>query len=174
MKSSNTSKRLKEFMEKNNLRQVDLLRLAKPYCQLYGVKLNKSDLSQYVSGKVEPGQDKLFILAKALNVSEAWLMGFDSESQKATPVYFNNKPIKDISELSSEDLQKITKKLTYVTEDVITKLKEFDEVILNSQSERIETIIHYYSTLNHEGKKELLKRAVELNQIKKYTKTDDK
>ena len=41
------------------------------------VKMNKSDISQYCSGKTEPNQEKLFILGNALNVSEAWLMGFD-------------------------------------------------------------------------------------------------
>lgn len=64
-------------MSEHNLKQVDILRLAEPYCEKHGVKLNKSDLSQYVSGKVEPGQDKLFVLARALKVTEAWLMGYD-------------------------------------------------------------------------------------------------
>lgn len=39
--------------------------------------MNKSDLSQYCSGKTEPNQDKLYVLGAALNVNEAWLMGFD-------------------------------------------------------------------------------------------------
>ena len=39
--------------------------------------MNKSDISQYCSGKTEPNQDKLFILGIALDVSEAWLMGYD-------------------------------------------------------------------------------------------------
>ena len=43
----------------------------------YDVKMNKSDISQYCSGKTEPNQEKLFVLSKALNVNEAWLMGFD-------------------------------------------------------------------------------------------------
>ena len=38
--------------------------------------MNKSDLSQYVSGLVEPGQEKLSILGMALNVSEAWLIPY--------------------------------------------------------------------------------------------------
>ena len=59
------------------LRQVDILNLTVPYCQKYSVKMNKSDISQYCSGKTEPNQEKLFILGNALNVSEAWLMGFD-------------------------------------------------------------------------------------------------
>lgn len=71
-----TAERLKEWMEKTGSRQVDILEKAKPFCKKYGVKLTKSALSQYISGKSEPHQDKLFILGCALNVDEAWLMGF--------------------------------------------------------------------------------------------------
>lgn len=77
MKSSSTSERLKQIMNERSLRQVDILEAAKPFCEKYGVKLAKNDLSQYVSGKVEPGQEKLTILGLALNVSETWLMGYD-------------------------------------------------------------------------------------------------
>ena len=44
--------------------------------------MNKSDLSQYFSVKFEPSQDKLVILSIALNVSEAWLIGFDVPTQR--------------------------------------------------------------------------------------------
>lgn len=71
-----TAERLKEWMEKTGSRQVDILERAKPFCKKYGVKLTKSALSQYISGKSEPHQDKLFILGCALNVDEAWLMGY--------------------------------------------------------------------------------------------------
>lgn len=74
---ANTSIRLKQIMKERGLRQVDVLRLAEPICKKYDVKLNKSDLSQFISGKVEPGQWKLTVLGKALGVSEAWLMGYD-------------------------------------------------------------------------------------------------
>lgn len=77
-----TADRLSEIMRERNLKQVDILNLAKPYCEKYKVKLTKSDLSQYVSGKVEPGQTKIFVLAHALNVNEAWLMGADVPSQR--------------------------------------------------------------------------------------------
>lgn len=82
MKRETTAIRLKQLMQERNLKQVDILELAKPYCVKYGVKMNKSDISQYVSGKVEPYQDKLFVLARALRVNEAWLMGFDVEKEK--------------------------------------------------------------------------------------------
>lgn len=77
MKKENTATRLKQIMSDENLRQVDILAKTMPYCKKYGVKMNKSDLSQYCSGKTEPNQNKLFVLSLALNVSEAWLMGFD-------------------------------------------------------------------------------------------------
>ena len=64
-------------MEKFNVKQVDILKKAEFYTELFDTKLNKNDLSQYASGKVEPGQDKLLILSKAMNVSPTWLMGQD-------------------------------------------------------------------------------------------------
>ena len=77
MKRSSTSERLKQIMGERNLRQVDILNAASPYCKRYGIKLGKNDLSQYVNGKVEPGQEKLTVLGLALHVNPAWLMGFD-------------------------------------------------------------------------------------------------
>ena len=82
MKKENTAIRLKKIMDERNLRQVDILNLTVPYCEKYGVKMNKSDISQYCSGKTEPNQDKLFVLGMALNVSEAWLMGFDVSMER--------------------------------------------------------------------------------------------
>ena len=73
----NTSDRLKKLMDERKLKQVDILNLSLPYCKKYNIKMNKSDISQYVSGKVEPSQEKLVVLGMALDVSEAWLMGFD-------------------------------------------------------------------------------------------------
>ena len=43
--------------------------------------LAKSAISQYCSGKVEAKQTGVYLLAKALSVSEAWLMGFDVEME---------------------------------------------------------------------------------------------
>ena len=76
MKNHTTEQRLKQLMDARNLKQVDILNAAEPYCKTYGIKLGKNALSQYVSGKVAPGQDKLTILGLALGVSEAWLMGY--------------------------------------------------------------------------------------------------
>lgn len=72
-----TAERLRYLIDSRGLKQVDILRLAAPFCKKYMVKLNKSDLSQFVSGKVSPGRFKLRVLALALDVNENWLMGMD-------------------------------------------------------------------------------------------------
>lgn len=77
MKESSTKERLQYYMSEFGLKQNDILEKCKRYCDKYGITLGKSSLSLYLSGKVEPKQDKIFILAKGLHVSEAWLMGFD-------------------------------------------------------------------------------------------------
>ena len=77
-----TSERLKQIMNERNLKQVDILNMSLPYCQKFGVKMNKSDISQYVSRKVEPSQEKLVVLGMALNVTEAWLMGLDVSPER--------------------------------------------------------------------------------------------
>ena len=65
------AERLKEAMERQGLKQADVLRAA----QERGQKLGKSQLSQYVSGKTMPRKAMLALLAAVLGVDEAWLGG---------------------------------------------------------------------------------------------------
>ena len=44
--------------------------------------MSKSSLSEYINGKYEAKQNGIYLLAKALNVSEAWLMGLDVSMEK--------------------------------------------------------------------------------------------
>ena len=39
--------------------------------------LDRGSISSYLSGKYEPKQKALYLMARALNVSEAWLLGYD-------------------------------------------------------------------------------------------------
>lgn len=78
-----TAERLREIMAERNLKQADILDITKPFCERYQVKLGKGSISQYLSGYAAPGQAKLFVLAKALNVNEAWLMGYDVPRERA-------------------------------------------------------------------------------------------
>lgn len=84
-----TSDRLKQLMKERNMKQVDVLELIEPFCKAYNVHFGKSTISQYVSGKTEPGQDKLSILGLAFNVNEAWLMGYAVPRERKMPISEN-------------------------------------------------------------------------------------
>lgn len=100
MKNSNTSQRLKEILTEKNIRPIDLVNKCQPYCKKYNIKMGRNDISQYLSGKVEPSQKKLSILALTLNVDEVWLMGYDVPK-------FDNKDLVDINDLSNIKLKDI-------------------------------------------------------------------
>ena len=82
MERSSTSERLKQLMSERNLRQVDILEKSKPFQKQLGVKMGRSALSQYVTGKSKPDDKKLYLLSKTLDVSEAWLMGYDVDVKR--------------------------------------------------------------------------------------------
>lgn len=46
--------------------------------------IGKGLISRYVSGKVSPKSTKANLIAKALGVSTAWLMGFDVDMKRET------------------------------------------------------------------------------------------
>lgn len=77
MRVATTSERIKQAMAKYSLRQTDVVKRCETYSEGFGVKISKSELSQYLSGKFVPTQRKLSVLAAALNVTEPWLMGYD-------------------------------------------------------------------------------------------------
>ena len=75
------AERLKQIMAERGLKQVDVIRLAEPIGALHGIRLGKSHISQYVSGKSEPRWDILKVLAEALEVDPLWLQGEDAPAQ---------------------------------------------------------------------------------------------
>jgi transcriptional regulator with XRE-family HTH domain len=62
------AERIKKALLIKGMKQSDLCRLT---------KIPKSALSQYISGAFEPKQDRIYLMAQALNVNETWLMGLD-------------------------------------------------------------------------------------------------
>lgn len=62
------AERLKEAMNRIDISQAELVKRT---------GINKGALSSYLSGRYSPKQKAIFELAKALHVSEAWLLGYD-------------------------------------------------------------------------------------------------
>ena len=68
-------KRLEKALSIRDMKQSELCKLA---------NVPKSSLSLYLSGAYEPKQDRIYRIAKALNVSEYWLMGYDVPMESNT------------------------------------------------------------------------------------------
>lgn len=68
MKKETCAVRLNRALNLRGVKQSELSQRA---------KVPKSAVSQYLSGKFEPKQDRIELFANILDVSEAWLMGYD-------------------------------------------------------------------------------------------------
>lgn len=62
------SQRLREALTASGKKQADLVR---------ETGLDRGSISSYLSGKYEPKQKAIYKMAKALDVSESWLLGYD-------------------------------------------------------------------------------------------------
>ena len=62
------AQRLRKAMDAKGKKQADLVR---------ETSLDRGSISSYLSGKYEPKQKAIYKLSQALDVSEAWLLGYD-------------------------------------------------------------------------------------------------
>ena len=78
---STCAARLSAALHIRGMKQVEL-------CSITGIP--KSAMSQYIKGTFEPKPDRIEARARALNVSEAWLMGYDGVSMERRDEYYEN------------------------------------------------------------------------------------
>lgn len=67
-RTAQTSDRLREALQASGKKQADLAR---------ETGLDKGAISSYLSGRYEPKQRAIALLARALGVAEMWLWGYD-------------------------------------------------------------------------------------------------
>jgi transcriptional regulator with XRE-family HTH domain len=105
------AERLNEIMGLRNVSQAVILEMAKPLCERDNIKLTKSKLSQYVSGKHEPKDNGIVdLLAEVLDVNPAWLDGYDV-------------PMKREMLIGDESTDELTKEV----DDLIRRLTPFEQ-----------------------------------------------
>lgn len=132
--------RLKQIMSERNISQSELSRRT---------GIGRNSISDYLKGKYEAKQDKVFELAKVLNVNEAWLMGFDISKDRIindndiTTVYnqltpprqhnvldFANKQLEEQNnEVSENDRNIITIKRMHAAAAGVVGEELFDDLI---------------------------------------------
>ena len=75
--------RLKSIMKERKITQTELAKRT-------GIR--QSSISDWLNDRYEPKQDKVYIIAKALNVSPAWLLGYDENiptNEQSTNYYLD-------------------------------------------------------------------------------------
>lgn len=130
---STASERIKEGMALRGLKQVDLVERT---------GISKGALSSYISGRYIPKQNNTFLIAKALDVNEAWLMGADvpmervsgkTESKQELSYSSQCKEIIEVCEqLSAHNQRKV---LTYSKNLLSTQQME-DALLPNAANDR--------------------------------------
>lgn len=75
MNKVDIKERIKQGLEIREITQTQLAARA---------NIDKGQLSSYISGKYKPRQNNIDALAVALNVNEAWLMGFDVPMERVS------------------------------------------------------------------------------------------
>ena len=90
---SDFAERLRIALDFRNMKATELSALT---------GINKSTISQYLSKEYEPKRDRLELFAKTLNVSEAWLIGYDVPMEISSS---NNDSLIEEYELNDEELK---------------------------------------------------------------------
>lgn len=107
--------RLEQAMAHNNMKAVELSKRT-------GVP--KGAISYYLAGKSTPKQDRVYILSKALNVSEAWLLGYDVPMARTDEQKKNDKLAELIVKLRVDnELFSMVDALAALPEDQRTSIK---------------------------------------------------
>ena len=89
-----TKDRIREAMRAAGKTQADVVR---------ATGLNRGTISRYLSGAVEPRHEATHKLAKALDVSEMWLFGYDIPMERTEDQKKNDQLAKLIVKLRTDD-----------------------------------------------------------------------
>ena len=116
--------RIKQGLSIRNMKQADLVEKT---------KIGKSSISTYISGAYEPKQRNIYKIAKALDVNEAWLMGYDvpMEREASNTVNSNDKDnilLNSFNKLNEKGKNEAIKRVQELTE--LSKYKKEDNKIV--------------------------------------------
>lgn len=161
------AERLREALEIRNLRQSDL-------CELTGIP--KSAMSQYVSGAFEPKQDRVELIAKALNVTEAWLMGYEFPMERKPLVVMGSGIQSHISRLVAQGFTveqaqnpDFLNKFYYKTEEEKPTIVSDDELwkALNDDPAKA-TLARWIMTLEQDDREKFMQAISMYSQLDAY------
>lgn len=132
------SNRLYLAMKQNNINQIELSEKT----AFYGKEISQSLINKYLKGKALARQDNIYILSKVLNVSEAWLMGFDVKIER-------------IPDMSRSNLMEIT-----ASDSAMAPLLDIDDIAYIKPQETFKSGDTIYFRLDE---KVLIRKIIEID-----------
>lgn len=133
--------------------------------------ISKSTISHYMSGYTKPKSDKLFVLAKALDVDEAWLMGLNVPMEREIIIIDAPDPNNEINviisksengeQLTADEQEKISNHLKSAFPQLLKTLKEFGYSLFEAQ------LKESFQQLNDENKAKVVSYSKNLFQIQR-------
>lgn len=114
--------RLKSIMSERKITQSELSKRT-------GIR--QSSISDWLNGRYEPKQDKIYLIAQALGVSPSWLLGYDETTSNQTEGYYVDPETAEFAEylrtrpearllfsasrgISKEDMEETVKYIEYL------------------------------------------------------------
>ena len=85
--------RLREALKVRNMKATELSKKT---------KVPEGAISYYLAGKSQPKGDRLHILCVALNVSEAWMLGYDIPMERSEEQRKNDDLVKIIAQMRKD------------------------------------------------------------------------
>ncbi len=150
-------------MEKISVRLNEALNLRnmKPIELSEKTNIDKGSISCYLSGRYDPKSKNIYLMAKALNVSPTWLLGYDvpmenDDNLSKLGYFLNNIDYNEIDEIIKND--KDNKIIAQLNSDIIKYIKISDLKLEYEYTTIYEHSIDYNINLvynNYKNDKEL-------------------
>lgn len=90
---ASAAERIREAMDDAGIKQTELAK---------STGMSDSTIFRYLSGKMEPKQKAINLLARELNVTEMWLWGYDVPKARTAEQKKNDDLVKVIAQLRSD------------------------------------------------------------------------
>lgn len=115
--------RLREAMRDAGKKQVDLVR---------ETGLDKSSISNYLSGKYEPKSKAVGLLGRALGVSEMWLWGYDVPKKRSPEQIKNDHLAEMVVRLRTDsDFFEVVSMISQLPPEEYASIKSIVSAIVN-------------------------------------------
>lgn len=119
--------RLKKALSVRNLKPVDLVEKT---------NIPKSAISQYMSGYAKPKQDRVYLIAKALDIDEGWLMGYNVPMERRSDA--TKSELTTILDDKETQLITLYKKLNSKGQDIL--LETADTLVCSEKYKKRDTV----------------------------------